>query len=121
MAFEASNHDGSGGSPGRKCIYLVWSGTTAHGDECVVGFANDLPEVLQAMAMLAPGVSAAKDEIRRDWPFPGTTEILRAWFDKNTGASRWLRATPTPHALDPSVRATPLHGRRPTAASVGTG
>jgi hypothetical protein len=73
------------------------------------------------MAMLAPEVSAARDEIRRDWPFPGTTEILRAWFDKKAGVSRWLRATPTPHALDQSVRTNPLRGTVPAAASVGTG
>lgn len=119
MAREVGKHDGLGNSAGRKFIYLLWSGTTARGDERVVGYAQDMAEALQAMAMIAPEVSAARDEIRRDWPFPGATEILRAWYDKKAGASRWLRATPTPHALDQPAPEIKLLGRS-QAIAVGS-
>jgi hypothetical protein len=79
-------------------IFLIWSGTTG-GENCVVGYARDLTDALNSMARLAPQVSASHDEIRRDWPCPGVTEILRTWFDPEARVSRWLRATPTFHAL----------------------
>lgn len=80
-------------------IYLIWSGT-AGGEHRVVGFAHDMADALKAMTALAPTASASNDEIRKDWPCNGVTEILRTWFDKEARVTRWLRATPTFHALD---------------------
>lgn len=80
-------------------IYIIWSGTTGR-ENCVVGFARNMADALNTMTALAPEASASNDEIRRDWPAPGVTEILRTWFDKEARVTRWLRATPTLHALD---------------------
>ena len=90
---------GRNGEDPQAQIYIIWSGTTG-GENRVVGFARNMPDALNTMASLAPQASASNDEIRRDWPCPGATEILRTWFDKESRVTRWLRATPTFHALD---------------------
>jgi hypothetical protein len=86
-------------SPTPPLIYLIWSGTT-HGESHVVGYAKDLADAWKTLEKLSPVAGNRNDEIRTDWPRPGVTEILRTWFDKEARITRWLRATPTFHAID---------------------
>ena len=80
-------------------IYLIWSGTTQGGSH-VIGYAKDLPDALATLDMLSPPSVTKEDEVRTDWPCKGAVEILRSWFDKESRVARWLRASPTFHALD---------------------
>jgi hypothetical protein len=85
--------------PAASQIYLIWSGTT-QGESHVIGFARDLADAIATLDKLAPPSTNREDEIRTDWPRKGTVEILRSWFDKESRVARWLRASPTFHALD---------------------
>ena len=85
--------------PAPEQIYLIWSGTT-QGESHVIGFAKDLTDAIATLDRLAPPSTTKEDEVRTDWPRKGAVEILRSWFDKESRVARWLRASPTFHALD---------------------
>lgn len=95
----ASPAPSTNGYESQSQIYIIWSGTS-NSPNRVVGYARNLEDALNAMGELAPEADAGDDETRRDWPRPGVIEVLRTWFDREARVTRWLRATPTFHALD---------------------